>query len=213
MADFKLNPDFLRFLDELRTEMPEIDYKFGKGKARSCDWIINQIESGQVGVDVGGTGYLCKELAAKGVDITYFDLMPSKDHAKSVADDMLNVSQHFKKGSLDFITTRHTLEHSLVPMFQLWMYNELLKDDGRLFIILPIHHPKWIRFPTHYNCLPYENWTMLFYRAGFKVLTSDAGSWKDNSEAFIEYRFVLQPESREMRLGGEAYASRKKAAA
>jgi hypothetical protein len=165
--------------------------------------MVRRIAAGETGVDVGGTEYLCKALAAKGCDVTYFDIHRPTDFPKFIQDDMFNVANHFRERSLNFITTRHTLEHAIIPLFQLWQYNRLLKDDGRLYVILPMHNRRWVWFRSHHNCLPYENWMMLFYRAGFRVIESDAGSWKPGNPDFVEWRFVLAIEERRLRLANE----------
>jgi len=191
---------FKRFLDELHAAFPQNEYRWTRGKTRSCQWLLDRVPAGTTGVDVGGTEYLCKKLTEKGCKVTYFDIGTPVDYGDHVRDDMFNILRHFPERSLDFITTRHTLEHSLIPLYQLWAYNRLLKDDGRLFVIVPIHNERWVWFATHFNCLPYENWLMLFYRAGFKVEEHDAGTWSVRRPDFVEYRFSLSVESRQLRL-------------
>lgn len=196
--------NFQRFLLELRESFPEKDYRWTKGKERSCKWMLSRVPANARGVDVGGTEYLCRKLAEKGCQVTFFDLEAPSSFENRVQDDMFNILRHFPERSLDFITTRHTLEHSLVPMYQLWAYNRLLKDDGKLLVIVPMHNKRWVWFTTHFSCLPYENWLMLFYRTGFKVDECDAGNWSSKSSRpdFVEYRFALSVESRTLRLAG-----------
>jgi SAM-dependent methyltransferase len=169
-------------------------------KAQSCDWMIERIDAGSRGVDVGATEYLCEQLDKKGCDITYFDFAAPRLFPKAIEDDMFNVLDHFHERSLDFITTRHTLEHALVPLFQLWAYNRLLKDDGRLFVIVPQYNTKWLWFHTHFSCLPVSSWRMLFYRAGFRVVESTTAPWHPTRKAYMENRFELAIETRRMRL-------------
>lgn len=198
---------FSAFLKELQSGAPEMAYKWNKSKELSCDWIIRRIASG-TGVDVGGTPYLQEKLAQKGCKMWLYDHMPMAGNDMAIQDDMLNILAHFDEGSLDFITTRHTLEHAIVPLFQLWAYRKLLKDGGRLFVIVPQHNENWVWFGTHHNCLPYENWLMLFYRAGFGIERAEAGSWSTKDPSFIEWRFELIKESPQMRL--EHYPLRKR---
>lgn len=193
---------FDQFVHETRDYAEGITYGFSKAKARSCQWMVKRINGG-TGVDVGGTEYLCKALAAKGCDVTFFDIHRPVDFPKFVQDDMFNVASHFPERSLDFITTRHTLEHAIVPLFQLWQYNKLLKDDGRLYVILPMHSRRWVWFRSHHNCLPYENWEMLFYRAGFKTEAAEGGTWNPKKAHMIEWRFELSVERRGLRLANE----------
>ncbi len=194
-------PLYQEFLDDLAKELVFRNYGFSEGKRRSCDWIVGKTPEGR-GVDVGGTYHLVKTLQSAGRDVAFYDLFPpSQDGLKEVVtDDMANFAQHFARQSLDFITCRHTLEHSLNPLFQLWQFNRCLNDDGKLIVVVPIHNRTWTWFYTHFNCLPLDNWLMLFYRSGFKVIESAAGTWKDDHPNFIEYRFVLGIESRSLRL-------------
>ena len=71
------------------------------------------------GVDVGGTEYLSKQLAARGRQITYFDWGKPADAPDFARDDMINILDHFAPESLGLLTTHHTLEPSLAPLFQL----------------------------------------------------------------------------------------------
>jgi hypothetical protein len=191
---------FDRFRKELNETAPFVSYGFSDTKAQSCEWMVERIQPGSTGVDVGGTEYLCKRLADKGVDVTFYDFGAPVDFPKSIQDDMFNVLDHFSERSLDFITTRHTLEHSLIPLFQLWSYNQLLKDDGKLFVIVPQYNPKWLWFHTHFSCLPVDTWHMLFYRAGFRVISTESAPWHPTRKAYIENRFELAVETRQMRL-------------
>ena len=191
---------FDEFLREFAEKMPNIDYVWSKQKEQSCQWLLDRIPTGTKGIDVGGTEYLCQKLEEKGCDVIYYDLFPPKSFPRSIQNDMLQVLKYFDPKSLDFITTRHTLEHSIVPLFQLWAYNRLLKDGGKLYVIVPMHNETWIKYPTHFNCLPYENWKMLFHRAGFGIVASDAGTWSTRDAGYIEFRFELRIEVRHLRL-------------
>ena len=191
--------------DEFRRDLSDAlvyrNYGFSPGKRRSCDWMIARVPKGR-GVDVGGTYYLVQELQARGSEVVFYDLFPpGKDGMRNViTDDMDRFATHFERESLDYITCRHTLEHSLNPLFQLWQFNRCLKDSGKLIVVVPIHARNWVWFYTHFSCLPLDNWYMLFHRAGFRVVESAAGTWKDDHPSFVEYRFVLEVESRDIRL-------------
>jgi len=137
-------PAFDEFRRELNEGSPTSGYDWTTWKERSCDWIASHIPAGKRVVDVGGTEYLCQKLAEKGCETTYYDFFPPREFPDFIVDDMFNVLEHFGQQSLDVITTRHALEHSLVPLFQLWAYNRLLKDDGRLIVIVPAYNQKWL---------------------------------------------------------------------
>jgi hypothetical protein len=194
---------FQRFLDELGEDTPERDYRWTAAKEEACQWLIDRALPG-TGVDVGGTEYLCNVLAASGRHVTCYDLVQPREYAPSVQDDMVNILDHFAPRSLDFITTRHTLEHSVMPLYQLWAYNQLLRDDGQLLVVVPMHCKEWVWFHTHHSVLPQENWLMLFHRAGFNVKEVGAGTWNAARPLFIELRFDLRVASRRMRLKGGA---------
>jgi SAM-dependent methyltransferase len=193
---------FSRFMSALHGSFPEKSYRWTAAKERSCDWLVERIPTGTTGVDVGGTEYLCEKLAAKGCAVTYYDFVPPRSFPTFVQDDMFNVLRHFQPGSLDFITTRHTLEHSFVPLFQLWAYNQLLTEDGQLLVIVPAYHDRWVWMTTHFHCVPPDSWHMLFHRAGFSVKEFEVGTWKPRKPEFVEHRFVLGVESRDLRLVG-----------
>lgn len=195
---------YAEFRDELQRSFKDYGYGWSHQKARSCDWIVRRLPKEGVGVDVGGTAYLVKKVQANGErQITYFDYFPPRDPEieRFVAADMAEFGNHFAPRSLDFITTRHTLEHSLNPLFQLWQYNRALKDGGRLVVVVPQYSKKWVWFFSHFSCLPQESWLMLFHRAGFAVKEATAGTWKPWNPEFIEYRFVLDVEKRGLSLG------------
>ncbi len=192
---------YSEFMAELKDQFKDFGYTWTKSKEVSCDWILERLPTG-TGVDVGGTSYLVKKAQEMGRDITYYDYFPPSDLAieKHITADMNEFAEHFLPKSLDFITTRHTLEHSLNPLFQLWQYNRTLKDEGVLLVIVPQHSTKWVWFYSHFNCLPLENWLMLFHRAGFSIKRAIAGSWWSENPEYIEYRFMLKVESRQLRL-------------
>lgn len=208
MQDRALVPDpdldsFGRFLAAMHGSFPDKGYRWTRAKERSCDWMVARILPGTRGVDVGGTEYLCQRLSDQGCDITYYDFVAPKQFAgPAVTDDMFNVMRYFAPRSLDFITTRHTLEHSVVPLYQLWAYNQLLADGGRLLVIVPAYHDRWVWMTTHFHCVPPDSWHMLFHRAGFALREFEVGIWKRNKPEFVEHRFLLEVESRELRLEG-----------
>lgn len=194
---------FARFIADMRGTFPEKSYRWTRAKELSCDWIVDRVPAGSSGVDVGGTEYLCQRLADKGCAVTYYDLVaPVRFSGPAIVDDMFNVLRHFPERSLDFIATRHTLEHSFVPLYQLWAYNKLLADGGRLLVTVPAYHDRWVWMTTHFHCVPPDSWHMLFHRAGFAVREFEVGTWKRNKPEFVEHRFMLEVESRNLRLAG-----------
>ncbi len=196
---------YSEFKKDLQDVFSDYGYGWTKAKERSCEWLIRKLPDG-VGVDVGGTEYLVEKLQQnQNIDISYFDYYPPKSSAinKYITADMEEFGDHFQPASLDFITTRHTLEHSLNPLFQLWQYNRALKDRGTLIVIVPQHVSKWVWFYSHFSCLPLDNWLMLFHRAGFDVVEAASASWKPKDPDFIEYRFILKVKFRGLLLDND----------
>jgi SAM-dependent methyltransferase len=198
---------YAEFQAELTKKFRDYGYSWDEFKEAACEWIIPHVPPGR-GVDVGGTTYLVKRVNEQpNREMVFFDFFPPRDPEikEFVVGDMAEFGQFFEPRSLDFITSRHTLEHSLNPLFVLWQLNQALKDNGRLIVVVPNHSEGWVWFYSHFNCLPRENWLMLFYRAGFKTVESTCGTWQPHNPDFIEHRFVLKVESRELRLDNNEY--------
>lgn len=195
------------FQAELKRNFRYYGYKWSKGKEKSCEWIMEQIDTGKV-LDIGGTSWLLERLSEKSCECTYFDAFPpsSKNPPyRVVTGDIHHVADLLPQGHFEHISLRHTLEHALNPLFVLWQVNALLSAGGRAYIIVPAHSRFWVWFYTHFNCLPIENWRMLFYRAGFSIEEESTGHWDDDQcdENFKEHRFVLRQDTRSLRLEGE----------
>lgn len=190
---------------ELRQSFRDYGYKWSAGKEASCQWIIDRIEAGRV-LDVGGTRWLLERLNEKGCDCTYFDAFPPaeplSENIHAVTGDFHRVADLLPRGQFDFVVMRHTLEHALNPLLVLWQVNLLLREGGQAIIVVPNHRDYWIWFYTHFNCLPIENWRMLFFRSGFELVAEESGFWDDNQSSpwFIEHRFVLRQQTRRVRL-------------
>lgn len=194
---------FAEFMTAVDRRFPRrMRYEWSRGKERSSDWIVERVPPGSTGVDVGGTEYLCHRLADRGCQVTFYDLVRPRSFPRYVQDDMFNIRRHFEPRSLDFVVSRHTLEHSFVPLYQLWAYNQLLRDDGLLMVTVPCYHERWVWMPTHFHAVPPDSWHMLFHRAGFDIEAFRIGRWRPRGPAFVEHRFQLRLASRELRLHG-----------
>ena len=193
-----------RFTAEYASQLEYHNYGWSDGKEASVRWILSRIGQGRV-LDVGGTTRLLDQLHDKGNPCAYFDAFPpTRDVPYPVhTGDIHVVADFFPEASFEYVTLRHTLEHCLNPLLVLWQVNTLLVERGRLIVILPHHWSYWVWFYTHFNCLPLENWRMLFYRAGYRIVEETSGFWdaEQQDPHFVEYRFVLEVESRSIRLG------------
>lgn len=197
-----------KFALEFNRNLKYFNYKWSKAKNLSVKWIADQVDPGNV-LDIGGTVHLLKHLVnKKNIIASIFDAFPLtglepheyKNMYTGEFSQLLDIIPHDEK--FNTITCRHSLEHCLNPIFILWQINQLLVTRGKLIVILPPHNKKWIWFYTHFNCLPEENWEMIFYRTGFKIEKKEYGQWdnKQRDPNFKETRYVLISETKDLRL-------------
>ncbi len=75
-----------------------------------------------------------------GITIIEADIKLSKIYFS----DIFNISigdihnTKFDSGYFDLIISKHTLEHSISPYLALWEFNRLLKNDGYIFLEIPV---------------------------------------------------------------------------
>ncbi len=77
----------------------------------------------------------------------------------------------FESKSIDFIWCRHAIEHSPFPLFTLFEFNRVLKDNSKVYIEVPA--PACVRKheynSNHYSILGEDMWCALFVKAGFEI--------------------------------------------
>lgn len=202
------------FCEDFNSSLEFHEYKWHKGKDASMKWIMQNVY-GNTFLDIGGTTELVKALHAQGISSSIYDAFPPPPSQLDTHEcdtiytgeftDIMDVTQGRR---FHTICCRHSLEHCLNPTFVLWQINRMLLHSGRLIICLPPYHTKWVWFYTHFNCLPEDNWEMLFYRTGFSILSKQHGFWDPGQKRplFKETRYVLTPETSELRLRGRPSA-------
>lgn len=92
---------------------------------------------------------------------------------QTLSDDMSDLS--VTDESVDLIWCRHALEHSPYPLFTLYEFHRVLKDQALAFIEVPapdndrmfIHENN----PNHYSILGERMWQGLFYKTGFDIVS------------------------------------------
>ena len=202
-----------KFALEFNKSLKYYNYKWTTAKSLSVKWMADQIYSGNV-LDIGGTVYFLKHLVKeKNIKASVFDAFPLEglephEYKNIYTGDFSNLLDIIPNNEkFNTITCRHSLEHCLNPVFVLWQINQLLVSNGKLIVILPPYTKKWIWFYTHFNCLPEENWEMLFYRAGFRIEKKEYGQWdkKQKDPDFRETRYVLISTTKDLRLKNENY--------
>ncbi len=97
----------------------------------------------QRAVDVGcGTGYVTQHLAMRGIrtiGITYNEY--EIEDCKRRGIEVMKEDMHFlpfKSESVDLVLSSHSLEHSISPLFALWEWRRVLRQEGYLLINVPI---------------------------------------------------------------------------
>jgi SAM-dependent methyltransferase len=120
---------------------------------------------------------------------TFMDVLKSKDYTNMIGvtyskedveacnfknyttlqEDMSDLS--LSDESMDFIWCRHALEHSPYPLFTLYEFSRILKDNGKLYIEVPAPNcERAFEFnQNHYSILGERMWVALLTKAGFKI--------------------------------------------
>lgn len=196
------------FMGEFMSSLKFYNYRWHKGKDISIDWIMKNVQ-GDKFLDIGGTVELVKALNKKGISASIYDAFPlsglQDNECKTIyCGEFSEILDIVGTEKFHTVSCRHSLEHCLNPMFVLWQMNQILCDHGRLIVIIPPFHRKWVWFYTHFNCLPEENWEMLFWRAGFRIENKEHGFWDaaQKDPLFIETRYVLTSETKSLRIDG-----------
>jgi SAM-dependent methyltransferase len=140
-------------------------------------------------LDMGcGVGYFLDEMKAQGyTDLTGVTLSPNdikaceeKGHVIKKYDmSFLPQKDGYYDESVDFIFSRHSLEHSPYPIFTLVEYNRVLKQHGKIYIEMPApdceRQHEWNL--NHYSILGRNQLAALLDRTGFAINTFDVLSF------------------------------------
>jgi ubiquinone/menaquinone biosynthesis C-methylase UbiE len=129
-------------------------------------------------LDVGcGPGYFLDEMAAHGYEhtmgITYSqaDLDNCTARGHKVAPMDISFLTH-EDDSVDFLFSRHSIEHSPFPYITLLEYYRVIAPDGLMYVEVPA--PDCSRQheynQNHYSILGIRQWHALFLRAGFELV-------------------------------------------
>lgn len=132
-------------------------------------------------LDIGcGPGYFLDEMKARGyTDAIGVGLSPGDN---KICEDKGHIVKKFdmsflpqKEGyydeSVDFIFSRHSLEHSPYPIFTLMEYNRVLKQYGKMYIEVPAPDcQRQHEFNlNHYSILGQTQLAALLIRTGFNI--------------------------------------------
>ncbi len=136
-----------------------------------------KLEKGARVLDVGcGQGVFLKLAQKKGLNAIGITLN-DEDHkvCKELGFEAYKMDQSFlgfPDNSFDFIWARHVLEHSIFPMYTLSEFNRVLKDDGLLYVEVPMSDSPAIHEsnPNHYSVLTKRMWMSLFNKTGYSLV-------------------------------------------
>jgi SAM-dependent methyltransferase len=115
---------------------------------------------------------------------------------QTLHDDMSDLS--VDDDSIDLVWCRHALEHSPYPLFTLYEFHRVLKDQALAFIEVPapdndrvfVHENN----PNHYSIMGERMWLALFYKSGFDVVSFH--HYKITTEVIVvpesSYLFVIK---------------------
>lgn len=131
-------------------------------------------------IDVGcGPGYFLDEMKQReytnvvGITLSPGDvkICEDKGHTIKKYDISFLPQDVYPDESVDFIFSRHSLEHSPYPIFTLVEYNRVLKQGGKIFIEVPA--PDCERLHefnlNHYSILGSKQLEALLIRTGFEI--------------------------------------------
>lgn len=157
-----------KYVDDLKLDKDSVILDLGCGPGYFLDEMKQRGYTNVVGVTLShGDIKLCTE---KGHTIKQYDL------------SFLPQNDGYYDESVDFIFSRHALEHSPYPIFTLMEYNRVLKQNGKMYIELPAPNcqRKHEYNPNHYSILGREMWIALLVRTGFDILQFDELSFELN---------------------------------
>lgn len=129
-------------------------------------------------LDLGcGPGYFLDEMTQRGyTDVTGItlgrddhEMCKAKGHSKLRLKDMNFLDDADE--SVDFLFSRHSLEHSPFPYITLLEYNRVLKPQGFLYVEVPSPNCDMLHETNknHYSILGLDMWLNLLNRTGFDV--------------------------------------------
>jgi SAM-dependent methyltransferase len=121
-----------------------------------------------------GRGFILEDLYGASINKKEVNFVRNKGH-QGFHEDMHNLS--FKNNFFDIVYTRQTLEHSIAPYIVISEIYRVLKNCGKLVLIVPPtiditnSNSKFIYMhnsaPKHYSVLTEDQWFTLWNKFGF----------------------------------------------
>ena len=144
-------------------------------------------------------GYLVQRLSKQGFDVIGIELIEKVARfAQQQGRNVIQMDMHnleFPDASFDLIISRHSLEHSLNYRQVLAECARVLKDNGFLFIVIPIEYGK----PHGLHTQPFhteEQLPNMLKDMGFHVLVQEEIPPRGNPVIDAEQRIIAQKPAR-----------------
>jgi 2-polyprenyl-3-methyl-5-hydroxy-6-metoxy-1,4-benzoquinol methylase len=143
--------------------------------SKALDLFLPKIKSNARILDIGcGDGWGMSEMICRGycnvagIDIGEKTIEVAKSYGlEAKTEDMHKIS--FPDDSFDAIFCRHTLEHAHTPLIVLRHCQRILKNKGKIFLIVPVE--KNVPFGHHYMRFNKEVIRCLFSQAGINIIS------------------------------------------
>ena len=165
---------------------------------QDLDFLLQHVEipSGARGLDLGTRdGYLVQRLSELGYDVVGIELIEKVARfARRRGRNVVQMDMHkleFPDASFDFVVSRHSLEHSLNHRQVLAECARVLKDEGFLFIVIPIEYGK----PHELHTQPFhadEQLPGTLEGMGFRTWVREEIAPRGNPAIDAEQRIVVQ---------------------
>ena len=178
-----------KYLDELERdiyEQPSDEWHTKMTKEVIDDW-IPKLDKCESVLDVGcGSGFCMSMFEDFGID--YFGITLGEDFKKSPFESDKIFSCDFSfvcwdDNAIDLIFSRHSLEHSPMPLLTLMEWHRVAKKY--LCLIMPKPEAFGFGGRNHYSVLTIEQIKFLLDRSGWEIM------WQ-NHEIPEEYRFMCK---------------------
>ncbi len=139
---------------------------------------LDDVRPGDKVLDVGcGQGLALELFKEAGLNPTGIALGEDYRVCKTKGLNVYEMDQsflEFEDGEFDIVWCRHSIEHSIFPLFTLSEFHRVLKEAGLLYIEVPApdtscHHE---RNQNHYSVLGKSMWVSLFNKLNFETVYS-----------------------------------------
>jgi SAM-dependent methyltransferase len=158
----------------------------------------DDVKPGDKVLDVGcGQGLALDLFKEAGLNPTGITLGEDYGVCKTKGLNVYEMDQsflEFEDGEFDIVWCRHSIEHSVFPLFTLSEFYRVLKEAGLLYIEVPApdtscHHE---RNQNHYSVLGKSMWVSLFNKSNLENVSSFDINFQVPAEQDMYWSFLLR---------------------